>query len=93
MRRILTIAMLLGLAGCSGEGVGFGRLDVTPALQNACAGVAGGDPLIEADIHITEEARLEGYSRVCVLGRRNERRNHEPSGVGGFVGCYQISKP
>ncbi|MCZ6654476.1 MAG: hypothetical protein O7D91_15785 [Planctomycetota bacterium] len=60
MRRILTIFVLLGLAGCSGEGIGFGRLDVTPALQDACDGVAGGDPLIEATIHVVEEASLDG---------------------------------
>ena len=62
MRRILTILVLLGLAGCSGEGIGFGRLDVTPALQESCAGVAGGDPLIEAAIHVVEEERLDGFS-------------------------------
>ncbi len=60
MRRILTILVLLGLAGCSGEGIGFGRLDVTPALQDGCDGVAGGDPLIEATIQVAEEARLVG---------------------------------
>lgn len=64
MRTVLTIAMLFCLAGCSGGQAGqlgpFGRLDVTPTLQDACAGVAGGDPLIEASIHVAEEARLVG---------------------------------
>ena len=56
--------LILMACGCSDGGVGqlgpLGRLDVTPTLRNACNGVAGGDPMIEATIYVLEEARLDG---------------------------------
>ena len=63
MRRMLMV-LILAVCGCSDGGVGqlgaFGRLDVTPTLRDACDGVAGGDPLIEATIYVVEEVRLDG---------------------------------
>ena len=59
MRRILTT---LTIISCSGDGLVLGRLDVTPTLREACAGVAGGDPFIEAAISLAEDARLGGGS-------------------------------
>ncbi len=67
MRRLLMVLILMA-CGCSDGGVGqlglLGRLDVTPALRDACDGVAGGDPMIEAAIYVTEEERLDGVSFI-----------------------------
>ena len=73
---VILMVLILTVCGCSDGGVGqlgpLGRLDVTPTLRDACDGVAGGDPMIEATIYVIEEARLDGSSFTEVFAVINE---------------------
>lgn len=58
----------------------YGRLDVTPALREACAGFLDTDPEIEAIIASVEGDRLSGLPYQMVT-------------QAVLVGCYGSDKP